>query len=144
MVLEKSSTVFSLSLSKFIWPLQNRDSLMKTSTTAQTMNLNQVTVPKPELTQELYKWGIWGVFLVSLLWSFFPADFLSPAKSQTWISQGGGDFPGGGWVEQQKMLSRFVTVLGRGFDWKCNCVLLVFCGFDLIKNIIVLRYCLGI
>ncbi|OUW71426.1 MAG: phosphonate ABC transporter, permease protein PhnE [Rickettsiales bacterium TMED211] len=47
---------------------------MQTSTTAQTMNLNQVTVPKPELTQELYKWGIWGVFLVSLLWSFFPAE----------------------------------------------------------------------
>lgn len=44
------------------------------SKTAERVNIDDVSVPKPELIQELYKWGIWGAFLVTLVWSFIPAE----------------------------------------------------------------------
>ncbi len=41
---------------------------------AQALSLDQIRVPKPELTQEIYKYGIWGGFILLLVWAFFPAE----------------------------------------------------------------------
>ncbi len=41
---------------------------------AQAVRLDQVAVPKPELTQQIYKYGIWAGFLFLLVWVFVPAE----------------------------------------------------------------------
>ncbi len=39
-----------------------------------SIGFQQVELPKPELTQEIYKWAIWGGFFLLLIWSFVPAE----------------------------------------------------------------------
>jgi len=36
--------------------------------------LDDIEVPKPDFTQQVYKWGIWIGFFLALIWGFAPAE----------------------------------------------------------------------